>query len=286
MNPILKYSGGKRKEVRYFLKYIPQSYDTYIEPFLGGGALYFSLNPGKAVINDLNQRLMDFYRELRADFDTVHSQLKDIRYIYQQNRSAYVLDKESHRDDAAYRAKNANEDLYYLMRRYYNGEPSPYLWPTIYYTINHLAFAGITRYNRDGQYNTPFGHYANFPVTLTRDHKALLNRSQILCADFELIFQNASGNDFMFLDPPYDTTYHHYGNVGVGEDFGEDEHRRLAAAFKNSNCKTLLVIGKTPLTQGLYRNYIVEEYQKEYTVNIRNRFTSGNTHMLVCNYSV
>ena len=94
----------------------------------------------------------------------------------------------------------------------------------------------------------------------------------------------AREGDFMFLDPPYDCIFSDYGNENYKEGFGEEEHRRLANDFRNLSCKTLLVIGKTPLTEELYRNYIVEEYEKSYAVNIRNRFKSEAKHIIVTNY--
>ena len=86
----------------------------------------------------------------------------------------------------------------------------------------------------------------------------------------------------MFLDPPYDCIFHDYGNMTT--NFDEDEHRRLAAAIQNSNCRILMVIGKTPLTEELYAGHIVTEYPVRYSVNIRNRFDTDTTHIVVTNY--
>ena len=74
MKPILKYRGGKSREIKYFKDYIPK-FDTYYEPFFGGGAVYFYLEPQKAVINDVNKRLIDFYKDVKDEFDLTHIQL-------------------------------------------------------------------------------------------------------------------------------------------------------------------------------------------------------------------
>jgi DNA adenine methylase len=94
----------------------------------------------------------------------------------------------------------------------------------------------------------------------------------------------ASKNDFMFLDPPYDCVFSDYGNAEHKDGFNEKDHIELAKQYKNLNCKALMVIGRTPLTEKLYKDYIVDEYSKSYAVNIRNRFKSKASHILITNY--
>ena len=91
-------------------------------------------------------------------------------------------------------------------------------------------------------------------------------------------------NDFIFLDPPYDCVFSDYGNKNMKDGFGEERHRKLAEDFRNLNCKALMVIGKTQLTEELYGDLVVAEYEKSYAVNIRNRFKSESQHILVANY--
>ena len=102
--------------------------------------------------------------------------------------------------------------------------------------------------------------------------------------DYSKIFDMLSNDDFVFLDPPYDCVFSDYGNEDYKDGFGEDEHRRLASDFRNLPCKALLVIGKTSLTEELYGDLIVEEYDKSYSVNIRNRFKADAKHIIVTNY--
>jgi DNA adenine methylase len=94
----------------------------------------------------------------------------------------------------------------------------------------------------------------------------------------------ADEDDFMFLDPPYDCVFSDYGNVEYKDGFNEKNHTELANAYKELNCKALMVIGRTPLTEELYGDMIVEEYGKSYAVNIRNRFKAKASHILVSNY--
>ena len=94
----------------------------------------------------------------------------------------------------------------------------------------------------------------------------------------------ARKSDFIFLDPPYDCVFNDYGNIDMMNGFDEKQHRRLAADFKELKCRALMIIGKTTLTEELYRDYIVDEYYKNYSVNIKNRFNNDRMHIVVKNY--
>lgn len=282
MKPIVKYRGGKSKELIHFLKHMPRNFDTYIEPFVGGGALYFHLEPGKAIINDINCKLVTFYNQIKEDYITLISQLDELQCIYEQNQKEYEDLKQKNPDD---KVENKNEDLYYRLRDVFNYSDDTYLEGTIYYFINKTAYSGMIRYNKSGEYNVPYGRYRNFNTKLiTEQHHRLLSRTEILGCDYSEIFNMASGNDFMFLDPPYDCIFNDYGNMDFKDGFNEDEHRRLAQDFRNLHCPTLMVVSKTPLTESLYTNCIVDEYHKSYAVNIRNRFKSEAKHIIIKNY--
>ena len=283
MKPIVKYRGGKSKEIPFFEKYIPESYDTYYEPFFGGGAVYFHLAPKKAVVNDVNERLMQFYTEIKDNYDVARKQLDELQAIYEANQAAYAELKREKPDD---RVENKNEALYYKLRDMFNHKvPNEYLDAVVYFFINKTAYSGMIRYNAQGDYNVPFGRYQNFNTQLiTDEHHKLLQGTQLLVGDFTIPFQMAQENDFMFLDPPYDCIFNDYGNISFENGFDEAEHRRLAKEFKKLKCKALMVIGKTALTEELYGEYIIDEYFKSYAVNIRNRFKSESKHIVVTNY--
>ncbi len=283
MNPMLKYRGGKSKEISHFVNYMPLDYDRYIEPFLGGGALYFFLEPKQAIINDLNEKLFLFYQEIKNSYVTVRLQLDEIQKIYEENQRKYVFEKQKHPNE---RIENKNEFFYYRMRDMFNHKTEPaYLESVIYFFINKTAYSGMIRYNANGEYNVPFGRYKNLNTQLiTDEHYKLLKRTEIFNEDYSVIFNMTNEKDFVFLDPPYDCVFSDYGNETYKDGFGEEEHRRLANDFVNLSCKALLVIGKTPLTEELYGKYIIEEYDKSYAVNIRNRFKAGAKHIIVTNY--
>ena len=117
MNPVLKYRGGKSREIPRFLQYIPDDFNRYIEPFLGGGAVYFHLEPDNAILNDINDRLITFYQQLRNNYPQMRQQLGEIQRQYEANQLAYKQLKAQNPDE---RVPNANEDLYYRIRELFN----------------------------------------------------------------------------------------------------------------------------------------------------------------------
>lgn len=282
MKPIIKYRGGKSKEINNFIEFIPNQYDRYIEPFAGGAALFFYLAPNAALINDINSRLVNFYSAVRENFDSLKAELTRLELTYRSNQMEYEQIKMK---DKSRHVENKNEALYYLLRDMYNGIiEKKYLDATLYYFINKTSYSGMLRFNSKGEFNVPFGRYKNFNTQLvSEEHSELLKRTEITNEDYSEIFNRCTVNDFVFLDPPYDCIFTDYGNIEQN-GFTEDDHRRLAQDFRNLESRSLMVIGKTPLTEELYRPFIRAEYSKTYAVNIRNRFKSESTHLVVTNY--
>lgn len=282
MNPVLKYRGGKSREIPRFLQYIPDDFNRYIEPFFGGGAVYFYLEPDRAIINDINERLMNFYRQVRDQYALMRRQLDSIQSVYEKNQQDFRRLKAESPDK---RVPNANEELYYHMRDLFNHPDDTYLDGVLYFFINKTAYSGMIRYNNNGEYNVPFGRYPNLNTRMiTQQHSELLQKAELFSVDYRQIFDMAEEDDFIFLDPPYDCIFNDYGNIDMMNGFDETEHRRLAEDFKNLPCRALMVIGKTPLTEELYDKYIFDEYYKNYAVNIRNRFKNDKMHIVVKNY--
>lgn len=283
MKPMIKYRGGKSKEIQHFLDHMPDYHGRYVEPFLGGGALYFYLEPQDAIINDINTQLIDFYRGVANDFQQVHEELVQLEARYRANRADFDQLKAQTPDQ---RVEDRNEGLYYEIRDMFNGLiPARYSPATIYYFINKTAYSGMIRYNARGEYNVPFGRYRNFNTNLvTAEHSLLLQNAQILNVDYSEVFNMVEPDDFVFLDPPYDCIFSDYGNEEYRDGFNEAAHRLLAERYRQLNCRALMVIGRTPLTEELYGDLIIDEYAKSYAVNIRNRFHSEASHILIANY--
>lgn len=248
MRTLVKYRGGKSREISEFRRFIPEHYDRYIEPFFGGGAVFFELEPERAIINDVNEKLMNFYTEVRDNYAQLTAELEELQLIYEENQAIYAREKVLHPDD---RVDNMNEELYYRIRSMFNNQiDREYMEGTIYYFINKTAYSGMIRYNRQGEYNVPFGRYVHFNTRIiTREHSQLLQRAELFNVDYENIFEMAHDGDFMFLDPPYDCVFNDYGNVDMQNGFDEEQHRRLANNFRNLPCRAMMVIGRTALTE-------------------------------------
>lgn len=260
MLPLIKYSGGKRREIQYFKHWIPDKFNTYIEPFFGGGAVFFYLEPKKAIINDLNTNLMNFYN-------------------YFCNNRTELLDELSKLENTS--------DTYYRIRDMYNNKiPKQYSDASIFYYINKTCFSGMIRYNNKNEFNVPFGHYkkVNFSSNLTTEAAELLKNCDMYNVDFEHIFKKAQKDDFIFLDPPYMSTFQNYNPDG----FSEYDHRRLFECFEKTQAKCLLVISELGIIRELYSKYIKSEYTKTYSINIKNRMLQSNTvtHLIITNYDL
>ena len=281
MKPIIKYRGGKSKELCNFLQYIPDDYTRYVEPFAGGAALFFYLEPERALINDINTRLISFYSTIRDNFELTKKELTALEIKYRSNQAEYEALKKK---QSSY-IENKNEALYYRRRDMYNGKiAKEYTDATLYYFINKTSYSGMLRFNSKGEFNVPFGRYKNFNTnSVSKAHETLLKRTEITNKDYTEIFSICSSDDFVFLDPPYDCIFTDYGNIDH-TDFSEDSHIKLAQDFRNLSAKAMMVIGKTKLTEQLYRPYIKSEYFKKYSVNIRNRFKAESVHLIITNY--
>ena len=189
MNPVLKYRGGKSREIPRFLQYIPDDFHRYIEPFFGGGAVFFYLEPDSAIVNDANARLMTFYQQLRDDYHTMRTQLDALQKIYEVNQAEFKRLKAITPEE---RVPNANEDLYYRMRELFNHPDDSFLDGVLYFFINKTAYSGMIRYNNNGEYNVPFGRYPNLNTRLvTQQHSELLQRAELFNLDYGEVFDMA-----------------------------------------------------------------------------------------------
>ena len=168
----------------------------------------------------------------------------------------------------------------------YNGlTPADYSPAALYFFINKTSYSGMIRHNKEGHFNVPYGRYKNFNTQLvSKAHSDLLQQASLHQGDYENVFELCRPNDFVFLDPPYDSKFSDYGNASTRDGFLESDHRRLANAFFELPAKALMVIGKSDLISELYGDHVFSTYRKQYAVNIRNRFQAENEHFLIKNY--
>lgn len=261
LSPLVKWSGGKKTEIAIFKKYFPSPnrYDTYIECFVGGGAVFFYLNPQNAIINDIHPELVTFYREIgKGNGQSIHDFM------------------EEHKNDEA---------TYYQVRDEMKTETDLDVAKRFYY-LRKTCFRGMLRYNKEGKFNIPFGRYKsiNYFDMKEPEYQELLSRTVVENKSFEDIFaENNNKRNFMFLDPPYMSTFSDYGFC----NFGEEEHIKLSELFKSTKNKCLMVIGKTDFISELYKDYIVGEYDKKYKFKLHSGRVGkeiNNKHLIVKNY--
>jgi DNA adenine methylase len=258
LKPIIKWSGGKKDELSHIIPYLPEQFDIYIEPFIGGGAVYFNINPKKAIINDVHKELIDFYQSIKNGYS---NEIYDFMKTHPNN-----------------------EETYYKVRAYDNSECLDNA--KRFYYLRKTCFRGMLRYNKKGGFNIPFGRYKtyNYEDITNKEYETLLKRTEIFNKDFEYIFQNYNdSNNFMFLDPPYDSEFTDYGYC----KFGKEEHEKLAICFKTTKIKCLMCIGKTPFIQNLYQDYIVDEYEKKYRFKLHSGRIGNEInakHIIIKNY--
>ena len=267
------------------MEFVPKYKGRYIEPFLGGGAVFFHLEPEQSIINDINTPLMSFYQGVRDNYPCLRKELDAIESVYTKNRTAFEKLKLLYPNE---RVEDRNEALYYEIRNMFNNLiDKQYSDALLYYFINKTAYSGMIRYNAKGEFNVPFGRYKHFNTSLISiQHSSLLQKSELFNKDYSAIFNMSQQEDFMFLDPPYDCIFSDYGNEEYRDGFSETSHRKLAQDFKNLGCRAMMIIGRTPLIEELYSGLIIGEYGKQYGVNIRNRFKAESTHLIITNYKL
>ena len=183
MKPLIKYRGGKSKEIKHLIKHIPKYSGRYIEPFFGGGAIFFQIEPKKAIINDINPKLIAFYLGVKENFKTLKSELTEIEKQYKTNRRKF---EELKNKTPEKRVDDENEHLYYQIRDMFNElTEKQYSDALLYFFINKTAYSGMIRYNAKGEYNVPYGRYANLNTSLvTEEHCKLLTNTEIYNLDY------------------------------------------------------------------------------------------------------
>jgi DNA adenine methylase len=257
LHPLVKWSGGKSDEIQHILKHIPP-FTTYVEPFVGGGALFFYLNPQQAVINDIHPDLISLYRAIGAG-----------------KRQELKTFMEAHPN---------TEQEYYVVRGLTPATPEERA--AQFYYLRKTCFRGMLRYNSQGKFNIPYGKYKTINYTDLDNpaYETLLQRTTIMNGSFKDVFAQCNTPDhFIFLDPPYDSTFTDYGYCS----FGKKEQEELAKCFKESRAKCLMVIGETDYITQLYDGYIKEKYPKQYKFKIHSGRVGDEinvNHLVIRNY--
>lgn len=184
--PVLKWAGGKRQLLSAITPLLPKEFNTYYEPFVGGGALLFHLQPKTAVINDINPELINLYQIIKTDVDSLVAALR----THQNNADHYYSVRAWDRDKSFY---SSLSDVEKAARIIY---------------LNKTCFNGLYRVNNAGEFNVPFGKYSN-PNIVNADTlytvNQYLNQADVLisCGSYLEALGTATDGDFVYLDPPY-----------------------------------------------------------------------------------
>ena len=270
--PFVKWAGGKRQLITQIRERMPEKYNDYYEPFVGGGAVMFDLLPANAQINDINKALINTYRTICNEPDA---------FLKEVNR----LDNDMWEDGKKY---------YYSIREHYNDKlmRSEYdvELAALFVFINKHCFNGLYRVNGKGLFNVPYNNSRR--VSVDEDviiaTSEYLRRVTIIDGDFEQACKNAKKGDFVFIDSPYaplnPTSFESYTKEG----FDIESHKRLAKLYDEltaRGCYCMLTNHNTELINELYGN---KDYKID-VVSVKRMINSDASNrvgeeVIICNY--
>ena len=251
-HPFVKWAGGKRQLIPQIEEHLPQDYNKYIEPFVGGGALFFHLKPKNAVLIDINEELMNCYK------------------VIKNNVSELIQSLKKHKND---------KDYYYQVRSADREIESFQKWSdvekasrTIF--MNRCCYNGLYRVNSKGFFNVPFGRYKNpkfcNEMNLNAVHKTLKN-AKIIHGSFEVCLDHAEKDDFVYFDPPYHPLSETANFTSYTKDnFGKDSQVKLREVFKNLDdrgCKVMLSNSYNDFVLDLYKDFKIVTISAKRAIN-------------------
>lgn len=260
--PVLKWAGGKTQMLNDLLPKVPSSYGRYIEPFFGGGAMFFALQPENAIIADSNPELINMYRQIADHVEDVISYLKK----YDNTQKVFYTIREQEWT-ALPKAEAAARTIF----------------------LNHTCFNGLYRVNKQGKFNVPYGKYKNPKIC---DEEGLyaaseaLKKAEILCGDYLLVLEHyAQPGDFVFLDPPY-LPISEYADFKryTKEQFYEEDHVELAKMIMQLHergCHVILTNSNHPLVHELYAPFTIDVIQTKRHISC-NGSTRKGEDVIVC----
>lgn len=272
LQPFTKWTGGKRQLLSVIKSLMPDNYNRYFEPFIGGGALFFDLAPKIAYINDFNSELINCYQQIRDN----PKELIDLLTRHQANNSKdYYLNLRSVDRDNRINEMSPMERaarIMYMLR---------------------VDFNGLYRVNSKNQFNVPYGRYKNPKIvneTLILAISDYLNKNniQILNCDFECAVKDVKSRDFVYFDPPYIplsetssfTSYTHEG-------FSYEEQVRLRDVFRKLDKKGAYVMlsnSSSPLVEELYKGFNIHKVDANRTNGAKSSSRGKISEIIVTNY--
>ena len=250
--PFLKWAGGKRQLISQMDQYFPKKFNKYIEPFVGGGAIFFYLLSEKAILIDINQDLINTYKVMKNNVAELIESLK----------------KHKNEKDYFYKIREVDRDPI----EFNNWSDTEKASRTIF--MNRCCFNGLYRVNSKGQFNVPFGKYKNPKFcdkeNLVAVHKALKN-VKLINDTFEKCLDFAEKDDFIYFDPPYVPISDSANFTSYTKDnFDKDNQIKLYNTFKTLDkrgCKVMLSNSYSDFILDLYKNYHINFLQAKRAIN-------------------
>ena len=270
ISPVVKWAGGKRQLLNRIIERMPERYNNYFEPFVGGGAVLFGLQPNTATVNDINGELINLYRTIREQPQQFITELAAIDKV------------------------NCNKEYYYTQRERYNekikaNEHDPEL-AALFVWLNKHCFNGLYRVNKHGLFNVPYNNKDGSTQSATIENitamSNFLQRVRIMHGDFEVSVEDTAAEDFVFFDSPYASINATSFDSYTKEGFAEEEHRRLAELFKaldKKGCYCMLTNHDVPLIRELYTDYNIEVVEVKRLIN-RNADARTGVEVIITNY--
>lgn len=257
--PFLKWVGGKRSILPELTARMPKQYGAYREPFVGGGALFFAVQPTKACLSDINFHLILTYQAVRDDIDRL------------------ILNLKLHE-------KNHNKEYYQRARDRLSNETDNTKVAALVIYLNKTCFNGLYRVNRAGQFNVPMGSYTDPSLF---DEEVLRNDSRLLqgvtLAQHPFWQSQVVREDFYYLDPPYHQLYAQYD----GRGFGEAEHKKLAefcGRLADSKAYFMLSNSDTPFVRSLFAKFHIDRVAASRSVSCKAHQRGKENELIIRNY--
>ncbi len=257
--PFIKWVGGKHALLKELKIHIPKNYKDYYEPFLGGGALFFHLQPMRAFLSDTNLDLIITYKVVKENVMVLIDQLKKYK-------------------------KNHNKEFYYKIRTQRNELDNIILVASRFIYLNKTCYNGLYRVNSKGDFNVPIGSYKNpliCDVNTLENANIVLKNKTIECKEYHKI--EPSKNDFVYLDPPYDDCFNGYSKNG----FNFEKQKELSLFCKSldkKGVKFLLSNSDTEDIKKLYKNFKIIEVSNIRMVSCKGKGRGKTTELMIKNY--
>lgn len=266
--PIVKWVGGKRQLLPELLKNMPQTFGRYFEPFLGGGALFFELQPQEGYIADINEELINLYLVVR------------------DNVNDLILDLNKHETSKEYFLAIRNVDRTSEYKNYSNIERA-----SRFIYLNRTCFNGMYRVNSQGFFNVPYGNYKN-PRIIDKNNlyncSELLKDTEIKCTNFSTVLEKVKSSDFVYFDPPYvplneTSSFTSYTKFGFDIDM-QFLLRDVCDELHSKKVKFMVSNSDTPLVNELYSKYNIQKVYASRMINANAAGRGKISEVLIKNY--